>query len=73
MVAPTEKFLESAYVRIEKRIWVQANVFLSKDENLTKAHTRYLEGRLINEARRRGGRVGEHPDLRRRWRLRDGM
>lgn len=31
--------------------WVQAYVFLSKDENLTKGHVRYLEGRLIEEAR----------------------
>lgn len=36
----------------ERDFWVQANVFLSKDENLTKAHTRYLEGRLIDEARK---------------------
>jgi hypothetical protein len=27
--------------------WVQATVFVSKDENLTKSHIRYLEGRLI--------------------------
>jgi len=38
----------------EKDFWVQANVFLSKDENLTKSHTRYLEGRLIDEARKAG-------------------
>lgn len=38
----------------EKDFWVQANVFLSKDENLTKAHTRYLEGRLIDEALKAG-------------------
>lgn len=38
----------------DKDFWVQANVFLSKDENLTKAHTRYLEGRLINEALKAG-------------------
>jgi hypothetical protein len=30
--------------------WVQAIAFVSKDENLTKAHIRYLEGRLIDEA-----------------------
>lgn len=46
----------------EKDFWVQANVFLSKDENLTKAHTRYLEGRLINEARKAG-----------RWQLINGQ
>jgi hypothetical protein len=31
--------------------WISAIVFLSKDENLTKAHIRYLEGRLIEEAK----------------------
>lgn len=30
--------------------WVSAIVFTSKDENLTKAHARYLESRLIAEA-----------------------
>ncbi len=31
--------------------WIAAVVFLSKDENLTKSHIRYLEGRLIEEAK----------------------
>ncbi len=30
--------------------WVQTIVFVSKDENLTKSHIRYLEGRLIADA-----------------------
>lgn len=30
--------------------WVQAIAVVSKDANLTKAHVRYLEGRLIEEA-----------------------
>jgi hypothetical protein len=34
----------------DKDFWVQAIAFLSKDENLTKAHVRYLEGRLIEVA-----------------------
>jgi hypothetical protein len=34
----------------DKEFWVQLVVFVSKDENLTKAHIRYLEGRLIEEA-----------------------
>ncbi len=38
----------------DKDFWVQAHVFMSKDENLTKAHTRYLEGRLIDETRKAG-------------------
>jgi uncharacterized protein DUF4357 len=35
-----------------KEFWVSAIVFVSKDENLTKAHVRYLEGRLLDEATR---------------------
>jgi Domain of unknown function (DUF4357) len=38
----------------EKEFWVQAIVFVSKDENLTKSHIRYLEGRLIEEAAKIG-------------------
>jgi len=33
-----------------KEFWVSATVFVSKDENLTKAHVRYLESRLLTEA-----------------------
>jgi hypothetical protein len=33
-----------------KEFWVSAIVFISKDENLTKAHVRYLENRLLGEA-----------------------
>jgi hypothetical protein len=33
-----------------KEFWVSAIVFVSKDENLTKAHVRYLEQRLLAEA-----------------------
>lgn len=32
------------------REWVSAIVFVSKDENLTKAHVRYLESRLLAES-----------------------
>ena len=34
-----------------KDFWNQIVFFVSKDENLTKAHTRYLEGRLIEIAK----------------------
>jgi hypothetical protein len=34
--------------------WVSAFFFLSKDENLTRAHIRYLEGRLIEGAKKIG-------------------
>ena len=33
-----------------KEFWVAAIVFVSKDENLTKAHVKYLEMRLVEEA-----------------------
>jgi hypothetical protein len=33
-----------------KDFWVQVILFVSKDENLTKSHIRYLEGRLIEDA-----------------------
>jgi uncharacterized protein DUF4357 len=33
-----------------KEFWISAIVFVSKDENLTKAHVRYLESRLLSEA-----------------------
>jgi Domain of unknown function (DUF4357) len=34
-----------------KDFWSSVVVFVSKDENLTKAHIRYLENRLLQEAR----------------------
>lgn len=34
-----------------KDFWNSVTVFVSKDENLTKAHIRYLEGELIEKAR----------------------
>ena len=36
---------------VDKDFWNQATYFVSKDENLTKAHIRYLEGRLIDLSR----------------------
>lgn len=33
-----------------KEFWVSAIVFVSKDENLTKAHVRFLENRLLADA-----------------------
>lgn len=38
----------------DRDFWIQASVFLSKDDSLTKSHTRYLEGRLIKEVRAAG-------------------
>ena len=37
-----------------KEFWISAIVFVSKDENLTKAHVRYLESRLLAEATQAG-------------------
>lgn len=37
-----------------KDFWNALVVFVSKDENLTKAHIRYLENRLLQEAKRAG-------------------
>jgi hypothetical protein len=37
---------------VDKDFWNQAIYFVSKDENLTKAHIRYLEGRLIELSRK---------------------
>lgn len=34
-----------------KEFWVQAIAFVSQGENLTKAHIKYLEGRIIEEAK----------------------
>ncbi|MEN9538323.1 MAG: hypothetical protein RLZZ126_558 [Pseudomonadota bacterium] len=39
---------------LEKEFWSQVTFFVSKDENLTKAHIRYLEGKLIADARTAG-------------------
>ncbi len=39
---------------LEKDFWNQVIFFVSKDENLTKAHIRYLEGRLIEQAKEVG-------------------
>jgi hypothetical protein len=37
-----------------KEFWISAIVFVSKDENLTKAHVRYLESMLLIEANQAG-------------------
>ena len=37
-----------------KDFWNSVVVFVSKDENLTKAHIRYLENRLLTDAKKAG-------------------
>jgi hypothetical protein len=39
---------------LDKDYWNHIVFFTSKDENLTKAHIRYLEGRLIEQAKQAG-------------------
>lgn len=39
---------------LEKDFWNHITFFISKDENLTKSHIRYLEGRLIEQAKNAG-------------------
>jgi hypothetical protein len=39
---------------LEKDFWNQIVFFISKDENLTKSHIRYLEGKLIDHAKQAG-------------------
>ncbi len=45
---------------LEKDFWNHIAFFTSKDENLTKAHIRYLEGRLIEQARQAGRSIVEN-------------
>lgn len=42
---------------VDKDFWNQVTYFVSKDENLTKGHVRYLEGKLIEAARSSGRAV----------------
>jgi len=46
-IGEAEVIRDRLKIHKNKDFWVSAMVFVSKDENLTKAHVRYLEGRLI--------------------------
>ena len=50
-VGEAESIRSRVKAHVEKDFWNQIIYFVSKDENLTKAHIRYLEGRLIELAR----------------------
>jgi len=50
-VGEAESIRSRVKAHLEKDFWNQIIYFVSKDENLTKAHIRYLEGRLIELAR----------------------
>lgn len=53
-VGEAESIRDRLKSHLEKDFWNHVVFFISKDENLTKAHIRYLEGRLIEQARQAG-------------------
>lgn len=50
-VGEAENIRDRVKSHLGKDFWNQIVYFISKDENLTKAHIRYLEGKLIEQAR----------------------
>jgi hypothetical protein len=50
-IGEAESIKDRIKVHLGLDFWNHIVVFMSKDENLTKAHIRYLEGRLINLAK----------------------
>ncbi len=50
-VGEAESIKDRVKSHLGKDFWNQVIYFISKDENLTKAHIRYLEGKLIEQAR----------------------
>ncbi|WP_415882613.1 GIY-YIG nuclease family protein [Neptuniibacter sp. QD34_54] len=50
-IGETENLYERLRQHLEKEFWTEAVGFISKDENLNKAHIRYLEARLYEDAR----------------------
>jgi hypothetical protein len=53
-VGEAESIRDRVKGHLDKDFWNHITFFTSKDENLTKAHIRYLEGRLIEQARQAG-------------------
>jgi hypothetical protein len=51
-IGEAESIRDRLKSHLDKEFWNQVVFFTSKDENLTKAHIRYLEGRLIEEAKK---------------------
>jgi len=51
-IGEAENIKDRVKAHLERDFWNQIVFFISKDENLTKAHIRYLEGKLIDQARR---------------------
>ena len=56
-VGEAENIRDRIKAHLEKDFWNHVVYFTSKDENLTKAHIRYLEGKLIDLARKAGRAV----------------
>lgn len=53
-IGEAESIKDRVKSHLEKDFWNHIVFFISKDENLTKAHIRYLEGRLIGQAKQAG-------------------
>jgi len=53
-VGEAESIKDRVKGHLDKDFWNHIAFFTSKDENLTKAHIRYLEGRLIEQAKQAG-------------------
>ncbi len=56
-IGEAESIKDRVKSHLEKDFWNQIVFFISKDENLTKAHIRYCEGRLIEIAKNAGRAV----------------
>lgn len=56
-VGEAESIRDRLRGHLDKDFWNHVVFFISKDENLTKAHIRYLEGRLIEQAKSAGRAV----------------
>lgn len=56
-IGEAESIRDRIKAHLEKDFWNQIIYFISKDENLTKAHIRFLEGKLIDQARKSGRAV----------------
>lgn len=53
-IGEAESIRDRIKSHLDRDFWNHIAFFTSKDENLTKAHIRYLEGRLIEQARQAG-------------------
>lgn len=51
-IGEAENIRDRIKAHLDKDFWNQIIFFVSKDENLTKSHIRYLEGKLIEQARK---------------------